>query len=234
MSDVLRIGLPKGRVLAETCSLFREAGLDLGDLEKPTRRLIHEVETPHFGRFEVLILRAKDVPAYVEHGVCAFGVAGYDTLVEQRPNVLQPLDLAFGRCRVAIAHRVGIDPWRIEKPRIATKFPRIAGDYFLSRGTPAQIVELSGAIEIAPLVGLADAIVDIVETGETLRKNGLTEGETIFDVSARLIFNRASLRLHMARLRAIQDALVEALAVRTPTPTPTPTSARTNAPMSAP
>lgn len=212
MKAPLRIGLPKGRVFEAARNLFARAGIDLGGVELDDRRLVHAIAIDGIGPAEVLLLRASDVAAYVEGGVCALGVAGYDTIVEQSPDVLMPLDLGFGACRMCVAARQEVDPFALETPRVATKYPRIASEHFLDRGTPARVVQLSGAVEIAPLVGLSDAIIDIVETGETLRRNGLEVKATLFDVSSRLVINRAALRLRMGSLRMLMDRLEEALA----------------------
>jgi ATP phosphoribosyltransferase len=207
----LRIGLPKGRVFEAARGLFARAGVDLSSVGTDDRRLVHPIQIDGIGAAEVLLLRASDVAAYVEGGVCAVGVAGYDTIVEQAPDVLMPLDLGFGACRMCVAGKVDVDPFVLETPRVATKYPRIASEHFLDRGTPARVVELSGAVEIAPLVGLADAIVDIVETGETLKKNGLEVKTILFEVSSRLVINRAALRLRMTTMRALMDRLEGAL-----------------------
>ena len=211
MRTPLRIGLPKGRVFEAARGLFAQAGLDLSKVEPDDRRLVHPITIDGIGAAEVLILRASDVAAYVEGGVCALGVAGYDTIVEQSPDVLMPLDLGFGACRMCVAAKAEVDPFSLESPRVATKYPRIASEHFLDRGTPAHVVQLSGAVEIAPLVGLSDAIIDIVETGETLVKNGLEVKEILFEVSSRLVINRAALRLRMGAMRALMDRLEGAL-----------------------
>jgi ATP phosphoribosyltransferase len=212
MTPPLRIGLPKGRVLDSARALFERAGVDLSGVDTDDRRLVHPITIEGIGPAEVLILRASDVAAYVEGGVCALGVAGYDTIVEQGPDVLIPLDLGFGRCRMCVAARTEVDPFALETPRVATKYARIATEHFLDRGTPARVVQLSGAVEIAPLVGLADCIVDIVETGRTLEKNGLEVKTTLFEISSRLVVNRAALRLRMGAMRALMDRLEEAVA----------------------
>jgi ATP phosphoribosyltransferase len=208
------MALPKGRVLKDTRALLQEAGLEWEDLPDSDRRLIHPVRLPDGTDAEVLILRASDVAAYVERGVCDLGVAGYDTIVEQHADVFIPLDLQFAKCRMVVAGFPDIDPLALENPRIATKYPRIAQDYFLSQGAPAKIIALSGAVEIAPLVGLSDAIVDIVETGSTLRTHGLVEHQTIFEISARLVVNRAALRLRARAIRNIETRLERVLNAR--------------------
>lgn len=207
----LRLGLPKGRLLDETKALFARAGLDLSAVSTEDRRLLQPVTLDGVGPVEVLVLRGSDVGAYVEHGVCAMGVLGLDVIREQRPNVLAPLDLGLGRCKMCVAAKPEVDPLSLETPRVATKYPRIAQEFFLERGSPAETIGLSGAIEVAPLVGLADAIVDIVQTGKTLAENGLVVHETVFDISARLVVNRAALHLRMREVRAIQTALANAL-----------------------
>lgn len=207
MTDALRIGLGRGRVLDRARELFRRAGIDLSAIDEDKRRLIHPLHIPGVGAAEVVLVRDADVAVYVEHGVCAIGVAGYDTIAEQRPNVLTPLDLGIGACRLCLCAREDVDPLKLESPRIATKYPHLASQYFLERGSPAEIIALSGAIELAPLVGLSDAIVDIVETGETLRRNGLVEKATILSITARLVVNRAELKLRGDAIRTIQTAL---------------------------
>jgi ATP phosphoribosyltransferase len=212
MADPLRLALGQGRVLDRTRALFWKAGVDLASIASDPRRLIHPIAIPGVEKAEVLLVRGSDVPAYVEHGVCAIGVAGYDVIAEQKPNVLVPIDLGIGICRLAISGFPDVDPLRLESPRIATKYPNLASRFFLEMGAPAEIIELSGAIEIAPLVGLSDAIVDIVETGETLRKNGLVEKRTILDISSRLIVNRAAAKLRAAEISVFLTALKKALA----------------------
>jgi ATP phosphoribosyltransferase len=212
VAELLRIGLGRGRVLDRTRVLFQRAGIDLSALDEDPRRLIHPITLPDIGPAEVVVVRDADVAVYVEHGVCALGVAGYDTIAEQRPNVLLPLDLQIGKCRLCLCAAESVDPLKLESPRIATKYPHLASQYFLERGSPAEIIALSGAIELAPLVGLSDAIVDIVETGETLRRNGLVEKATILEISARLVVNRAALKLNSEAIRSLEKRLKEALA----------------------
>lgn len=212
MPDPLRIALGHGRIFEKTKALFQRAGIDLSSIASDPRRLVHPIVIPGVREAEALLVRGSDVPAYVEHGVCALGIAGYDNIAEEQPNVLVPLDLKIAACRMAISARPEVDPFRLEAPRIATKYPGIASRFFFGRGTQAQIIELSGAIEIAPLVGLADAILDIVETGETLRKNGLVEKLSILDITARLIVNRAALKLRPADIQAVKKAIQNVLA----------------------
>lgn len=203
----LRLGLPKGRIFDQARPLLAAAGLDLSSLDHSGRRLVHPVPLEGVGTVEVLVLRPSDVAVYVAHGVCAAGIVGSDVLLEQRLDVWSPVDLGIGRCRICLAARPEVDPYTKETPTIATKYPRVAEDHFLSLGRPAEIIELSGNVEIAPLVGLADAIVDIVETGETLVKNGLVIKATLEEVSARLVLNRAAAKLRPGPLRLLEDRL---------------------------
>ena len=151
---------------------------------------------------EVLFAKDRDVPIYVEHGVADFGVVGRDILEEQPAHIYEPLDLGVGRCRMVLA-RLGARPLPEPPLRIATKFPSVTARYFGARGTPVELIRLSGAIELAPTMDLADAIVDLVETGTTLQDNGLIEEETLFESTARVVLNRASFRLRGAPLQAL-------------------------------
>ena len=208
----MRLGLPQGPVRQQAPPLLQAAGWDLSASDPASRPLVQPVELPDVGPAEILLLRPSDVAVYVAHGVCAIGIVGSDVLAEQHPDVLSPLDLKIGRCRICLCAAVDADPYAKETPRIATKYPRIATEHFLSLGAPAEIVELSGNVEIAPLVGLADGIVDIVETGETLAKNGLVIKAVLEQVSARLIFNRAAAKMRPGPLSAWEQRLRRAVA----------------------
>ena len=201
---LLTIALPRGRILDEALPLFKRAGLDLGAAEKARagRRLIIPIE--ELG-LRVLIVRDTDVPAYVEHGAADLGIAGRDVLEEQDRDLYEPLDLGIGRCRMVVAEPAGrpVDESAQVHLRYATKFPEITRRHLQARGTVAEIIKLYGSIEIAPLVGLADRIVDLVSSGETLRQHNLREVETILEVSARVCVGRASAKLHGDRLDEI-------------------------------
>jgi ATP phosphoribosyltransferase len=167
-----------------------------------SRRLIFDSAD---GNHRVILVKPIDTPTYVEYGAADAGIAGRDVLLESGADVLEPLDLGFGRCRLAVAARNGVSTLDTDRPivRVATKYPRIALDYFNSRGIPVELIPLSGSIELAPLVGLADRIVDLVETGQTLRDNGMEIVDVIAESSARLLINRASYqtkRLEIVRL----------------------------------
>jgi ATP phosphoribosyltransferase len=219
--NALTIALPKGRVLAEAIEVFAAAGFpELRDILADSRRLLFRFPAL---AMTALVVRDADVPTYVEQGAADCGVVGKDVLLEQDRAVYEPLDLGIGHCRLTVAvptaardaaaHRVGRDT---ALPRVATKFPRLAARYYAEKGEPVEIIRLSGAIELAPLVGLADRIVDLVQTGETLRQNGLVETETILEATSRLIVNRASLKTKPRRLNALIGDLRRAVVVPAP------------------
>lgn len=216
----LSIALPKGRLLQPSLEALRGVGLSCPDVDEVDRRLVYETAD---GRVRFIIARPADVPAYVEHGAADLGITGKDVLIEGDWNVCELLDLGFGQCRMAVAApaaATGPDrdaatsalgtPRSGHTLRVATKFPGIARRYFAPRrDLCAQIIKLNGAVEIAPIVGLADVIVDIVDTGRTLADNGLMVVEEIMQVSARLISNRASLQLKSSAIYPITSALRE-------------------------
>ncbi|MGI6131184.1 MAG: ATP phosphoribosyltransferase [Bacillota bacterium] len=216
----LGIALPKGRLLRPSLDALAQVGLDCPDVDELDRRLVYETAD---GRVRFIIARPADVPAYVEHGAADLGITGKDVLIEGDWNVCELLDLGFGKCRMAVAApaaATGPDPAAalsgLRLPRLghtlraATKFPSIARRYFAPRrDLCVQIIKLNGAVEIAPIVGLADVIVDIVDTGRTLADNGLVVVEEIMQVSARLIANRASLQLKLAAIYPVISALRE-------------------------
>ncbi len=206
MSRPIILALPKGRILDEAAAVFARAGYDLSAVFGDNRKLVHEC-----GQIRVLVLRNSDVPTYVAHGAADAGVVGSDVLEEEGRDLYEPLDLGIGRCRMIVAERADhrIDPQ--SHLRIATKYPRTTRAYLSRKGVTAEVIELSGAIELGPLTGLCDRIVDITQTGETLRQNGLVEVDTIGEVSARLVINPARLKLDGARLGPMIDALERAL-----------------------
>jgi ATP phosphoribosyltransferase len=211
---VLTIALPRGRILDEALPLFKRAGFDLGAAEKARagRRLI--IPVPEHG-LRVLIVRDIDVPSYVEHGAADLGIAGRDVLEEQDRDLYEPLDLEIGRCRMVVAEPEDrpVDENAQMHLRYATKFAEITRRHLQARGTVAEIIKLYGSIEIAPLVGLADRIVDLVSSGETLRQHRLVEVETILNVSARLCVGRAAAKLHAERIDDLVGRLREAVRV---------------------
>ena len=204
--ELITVALPKGRLLEEASALFERAlGVSPRELLHGTRRLA--AQAPEVG-LRFISIRAADVASYVEHGAAEVGVAGLDVLREEQRDLYEPLDLGIGRCAVVVAWPKGAPPLpKGVAPRVATKYVAIAARHFAERSLPAEIIELHGSIEVAPSLGLADAIVDITETGETLRANGLIVAEKVLDVSARLIVNRVALKLHAERLRRLIAAL---------------------------
>jgi len=209
--ELLTLALPKGRPLAPTVALLERAGLASPRLREAERSLV--TVDPDLG-LRYVLARPADVPTYVEHGAADLGIVGKDVLLEARPLVYELLDLGYLRCRLVVAGPAGADPDRLldggVHRRVATKFPRVAEAYFRSRGLPVEVIPLAGSVEVAPQVGLADHIVDIVETGRTLRENGLVPLATIAESTARLIANRASYRLKGDRLAPVVQALKEA------------------------
>jgi ATP phosphoribosyltransferase len=230
MTRPIILALPKGRILEEAAAVFRRAGFDLSPVLGDSRRLVHDC-----GPLRVLVLRSSDVATYVAHGAADAGVAGSDVLDEEGRDLFEPLDLAIGRCRMIVAERAepaapgpggpgghisttwhathAASAWDDAADRaqahlrVATKYPRTTRAYLQRRGITAEVIKLSGAIELGPLTGLCDRIVDITQTGETLRQNGLVEIDTVAQVSSRLVVNPARLKLDGDRLAALIDAL---------------------------
>ncbi|BCA56114.1 ATP phosphoribosyltransferase [Nitrospira sp. KM1] len=199
---MLTVALCKGKLIEPTLQLFARAGYAETQLSTASRRLVFPC--PDFG-VTFLIVRPTDVPTYVEHGAADVGIVGKDVLMEQDADVYEPLDLGFGACRIAVAALRGQESrdGLSSKIRVATKYPKIAERYFNERGVPVEIIKLYGSIELAPIVGLADRIVDLVETGNTLKAHGLVEIECIARSTARLIVNRASLKLKHAAVTGL-------------------------------
>ncbi|MDC0748695.1 ATP phosphoribosyltransferase [Polyangium mundeleinium] len=203
----LSIAVPKGRILKALAPLFSRAGLDVGPLLADDRRLVRDDAA---GRLRYVFLKPDDVPTYVEYGAVDLGIAGRDTLLEKKADLYTPLDLGIGRCRLAVAGPRGKPAPDV--PRVATKYPRIAADFFAKKGIQAEVIPVSGSVELAPLVGLSDLIVDVVETGKTLEENDLEVIETVAEVSTMLIANRAAYKLRAAEIRPLCEALGKAVA----------------------
>jgi ATP phosphoribosyltransferase len=226
-SRPLTIALPKGRTIQPVAALFARAGvIAFGPTEDAPARSLADalsddsrtlVRGARFGEhpLELLLLKPDDVPTYVEYGTADLGACGRDLLFEREVDVYQPLDLGIGRCRLVVAGRVDVDvtsaqPGRM--PRVATKYPRTAAAHFARCGVQVEIVNVQGSVELAPLTGLADVIVDLVETGTTLVENGLEVKEEILAVATMLVANRASYKLRSAVLAPLVDALRQTLA----------------------
>ncbi|MDN4594356.1 ATP phosphoribosyltransferase [Polycladomyces subterraneus] len=205
MNDMLTIAMPKGRIFEEAVHLMREAGFPIPDeLSEDSRKLI--VTVPEAG-LSFFLAKPMDVPTYVEYGTADLGVVGKDVLLEEERDVYELLDLRISPCRISVA---GLPDWQPTlHPRVATKYPRIADRYFRERGQQVEVIRLNGSIELAPLIGLADRIVDIVSTGRTLKENGLVELETITTVTSRLIANRSSYRMKSERIDSLTRSLAD-------------------------
>jgi ATP phosphoribosyltransferase len=216
---VITIALPKGRTLGPVSTLFDRAGMTGDEQGATLASALHEesralVRHARFGGHLVhlLLLKPDDVPTYVEYGTADLGVCGRDVLVERNIDAYHPLDLGIGRCRLVVAGRVDQRLDRITRmPRIATKYPRTAARHFARRGVQVEIVNVQSSVELAPLTGLADLIVDLVETGATLAQNGLEVKEEILTVSTLLVANRASYKLRAEPISALVRSLRSAL-----------------------
>ena len=208
---VLTIAIAKGRLQDDAFELFRRAGIVVPAEAMSSRRLMIENDS---GRYSFILVKPSDVPVYVEYGVADAGVCGRDVLMESDADVHEPLDLGFGRCRLVVAGTAesaerGYNP--LATARVATKYPRATADYFQRRAVPVELIELSGSVELAPVLGLSEHIVDLVETGRTLRENGLVVIDTIAESTARLIVNRASYHLKRSAVAELIDALKPAI-----------------------
>jgi ATP phosphoribosyltransferase len=202
----LTIAMPKGRIFEESVHFLQQAGLEVTSDLKDSRKLIIPVENAHL---EFILAKPMDVPTYVEYGVADVGVVGKDVLMEEERDVYELLNLQIGYCRMMVA---GLPDWKpTEAPRVATKYPRIASRYFREQGQQVEVIKLNGSVELAPLIGLADRIVDIVSTGQTLRENGLVELEHICEITTRLIANRASYRMKSEAVDDIAQKFMQAI-----------------------
>lgn len=206
--NALTIALSKGRIFEETLPLLAAAGIVPTENPEESRKLI--IDTNH-DNIRLVIVRASDVPTYVQYGAADFGIAGKDVLIEHGGDGLyQPLDLQIAKCRMMVAVRKGFDYESVSQPgsrlRIATKYPNIAAEHFAAKGVHVDIIKLYGSMELAPLVGLSDAIVDLVSTGGTLKANNLEAVEHIVDISSRLVVNKAALKTKHTLLEPIIQA----------------------------
>ena len=211
----LTMALSKGRIFEETLPLLAAAGVQVSEDPEKSRKLIIETSNPNL---RLIIVRASDVPTYVEYGAADLGIAGKDVLIEHAAShpggLYQPIDLNIARCRLAVAVRNGFDyPAAVRQGarlRVATKYVTAAREHFAAKGVYVDLIKLYGSMELAPLVGLADAIVDVVSTGNTLRANDLVAVEDIMPISSRLIGNRAALKTRQAELQPLLDAFESA------------------------
>jgi ATP phosphoribosyltransferase len=215
MTRSLTLALPKGRLLDPALALLASMGIK--GLDADTRRLLL---TDEEAGLRFILLKPADVPTYVEYGAADLGIVGKDILLEQQPDVYEPVDLGFGFCRLVVAEPRDLwerdDPGKWSWVRVATKYPTLTERYFSERGIQVEIIRLDGSIELAPLVGLAERIVDLVQSGETLRANGLVEVAEIVASTARLIVNRASLKTAHGRVNALIHAMRQEVAAAPP------------------
>ena len=221
---MITLALSKGRIFEETLPLLKAAGIEVLEDPEKSRKLILTTNQPHV---RVLVVRATDVPTYVQYGGADLGITGKDTLIEHAAEwqggtatagLYQPLDLQIAKCRISVAVRADFDYARAVKQgsrlKVATKYVAIAREFFASKGVHVDLIKLYGSMELAPLTGLADAIVDLVSTGNTLKANHLVEVEHIMDISSRLVVNQTALKLKQDPLRHIIDAFAKAVAAR--------------------
>ncbi|MFO7577434.1 MAG: ATP phosphoribosyltransferase [Pelovirga sp.] len=212
MNDWVTFALPKGRIMQDSMELFGRIGITCPEMSEDSRKLVFENREQ---KFRFMAVRATDVPTYVEYGCADLGVVGKDTLLEQGKKLYEPLDLKFGYCRLVVAEPKGLEnsdhPLNWSNIRVATKYPNITERYFAARGIQVELIKLYGSIELAPLVGLSERIVDLVSTGGTLKANNMVEVETIAEITSRLIVNRASLKTKHQRISAIINGLEQVI-----------------------
>ncbi len=201
---MITIAIARGRLLEEAGELLIKAGYKVNSILKDSRKLIFEFPTQNL---KFLIIRPTDIPAYVEHGAADCGIVGKDTLIEEKHDLYEPLDLRIGQCKLVVAGPKGFDFKTNRSLRVATKYPKTTHEHFTRLGVGAEIVKLYGSVELAPLVGLSDVIVDLSATGETLKKNNLVEFESIADITARLVVNRVSMKVKAREIKELIERL---------------------------
>lgn len=208
MKTMLNVALPKGRLGEKVYSMFEKAGYPCPSIKENNRKLIFENEEAGVRYFWV---KPSDVAIYVERGAADIGVAGKDILLEYEPDIYELLDLGFGKCRMAVAAKKDFHDDKSRTLKVATKFSNIAGNYYRAKGRDIDIIHLNGSIEIAPILGLSDVIVDIVETGTTLKENDLVVYDTVVPISARLISNKASYKFKSRQIDELSKNLEKLL-----------------------
>lgn len=199
----IKVALTKGRIEKDALELFESIGVDTSKLKEKGRKLIFRCENEEYS-IDFFLAKANDVITYVDHGVADMGVVGKDTILEMNRDIYEVLDLKKGICKFSVASLEGkYNPDSYKRLTIATKYPNVAKEYFMSKGKDVEIIKIEGSVELAPILNLADAIVDIVETGKTLKENGLIVYEDIVDISARLIVNKSSIKMKKDEINKI-------------------------------
>jgi ATP phosphoribosyltransferase len=208
---LITLAIARGRLLKEAARVLIRAGLPVGEIYADSRRLIYEY--PEVG-LKILIVRPYDVPSYVEYGAADCGIVGKDTLIEEKHDLYEPLDLGIGKCKLVVAGPMGFKFPTSRLLRVATKYPRTSFEHFVKKGITTDIVKLYGSVELAPIVGLSDVIVDLSATGETLRKNNLVEIETIANITAKLVVNKVTMKVKSSEVKEFLNMLKSSRAVR--------------------
>ena len=201
---MITIAMSRGRLLTEAVELFAKAGIDIKAVTKDSRKLIFDFDDLGL---KILITRPSDVPSYVEYGAADCGIVGKDTLLESNSNLYEPLDLKIGKCRLVVAAPNGFSMENRTNLRIGTKYPKVSSDFFVAKGISPEIVKLNGSVELAPLAGLSDVIVDLTASGETLKTNNLFEIESIAEITARVVVNKVSLKVKSKEIRTLIEKL---------------------------
>lgn len=201
---MITIAMSRGRLLTEAVELFAKAGIDIQAVTKDSRKLIFDFDDLGL---KILITRPSDVPSYVEYGAADCGIVGKDTLLESSSNLYEPLDLKIGKCRLVVAAPNGFSMQNRTSLRIGTKYPKVTSDFFVAKGISPEIVKLNGSVELAPLAGLSDVIVDLTASGETLKTNNLFEIESIAEITARVVVNKVSLKVKSKEIRTLIEKL---------------------------
>ena len=204
---MITIATPRGRLLEETVDLFKKASIDITEIIKDSRKLIFEFKE---AGIKLLIVRPTDVTSYVEYGAADCGIVGKDTLMEQDCNLYEPLDLRVGKCKMVVAAPKGFEKSGKASLRIATKYPKIASDFYNEKGISTEVIKLYGSVELAPIIGLCDAIVDLSATGETLKKNELEAVEVVAEISAKFVVNKVSMKIKSKEIKELLVKLEEA------------------------
>ncbi len=203
---MITIATPRGRLLEETVELFKRASIDITEIIGDSRKLIFEFEEEGI---RLLIVRPTDVASYVEYGAADCGIVGKDTLMEQDCNLYEPLDLRIGKCKMVVAAPRGFEKSGKASLRIASKYPKIASDFYNKKGISAEVIKLYGSVELAPIIGLCDAIVDLTASGETLRKNDLEIVEVVAEISAKFVVNKVSMKIKSEEIKELLVKLEE-------------------------